>query len=307
MTDDPAPVDADDVESDASARSDATESSETTDATESSETTDATGSTDAIDATASGDAVLEITGLEKQFGGVTALDGVDLTVGDGITGIIGPNGAGKTTFFNCLTGFHEPDAGSIRFRGEDISGDAPSSIAADGLVRTFQIPRELAKMTVRENLLLAPRDQRGERLVRTWLRDDEFATDEIRTRERAREMAAFLELDHLMDEHAGNLSGGQRKLLELARVLLTDPDVVLLDEPLAGVNPTLERKILDRIHDLADEGYSFLFVEHDIDTIMDTCETVVVLHQGRVLTAGDPEAVRSDDRVIEAYLGGDGA
>jgi branched-chain amino acid transport system ATP-binding protein len=251
-----------------------------------------------------GDPILDVEGLAKSFGGVTALAGVDLTVDPGITGLIGPNGAGKTTFFDCVTGFTAPDAGTVRFLGRDVTGASPSELAERGLVRTFQIPRELGQMTVRENLQLAPTGQSGEALVRTWLRGGSFGEDERRVRRRAREMAEFLELDHLLDERAGNLSGGQRKLLELARVLLTDPDVVLLDEPLAGVNPTLERKILERIHDLDEEGYSFLFIEHDIDTIMQTCETVVVLHQGRVLTAGDPERVRSDERVIEAYLGG---
>jgi branched-chain amino acid transport system ATP-binding protein len=248
--------------------------------------------------------ILDVSGLRKSFGGVTALDGVDLTVEPGITGLIGPNGAGKTTLFDCVTGVLSPDAGTVHFLGEDVTGAPPSAVAEAGLVRTFQIPRELGKMTVRENLQLAPTAQSGERLTNTWLRDEDFAADERRVRRRAVEMAEFLELDHLLDERASNLSGGQRKLLELARVLLTDPDVVLLDEPLAGVNPTLERKILDRIDDLESQGYSFLFIEHDIDTIMETCETVVVLHQGAVLTKGDPEAVRTDERVIEAYLGG---
>jgi branched-chain amino acid transport system ATP-binding protein len=265
-------------------------------------TTDATGQTEAA---ASDVPDLEIDDVDKQFGGITALDGVDLTVGSGITGLIGPNGAGKTTLFDCVTGYHAPDTGTIRFRGDDITGDRPSTVARQGLVRTFQIPRELAEMTVLENLLLAPRGQSGERLRRSWLRGETFAADERRVRERAREMAAFFELDHLLDEPAGNLSGGQRKLLELARALLTDPDMVLLDEPLAGVNPTLEEKILDRIHDLESEGYAFLIVEHDIDVIMAHCERVVVMHQGRVLTSGDPEDVKSDERVIEAYLGGE--
>jgi branched-chain amino acid transport system ATP-binding protein len=250
------------------------------------------------------DPILAVRGLERSFGGVTALDGVDLTVEPGITGLIGPNGAGKTTFFDCVTGFLTPDAGTVEFRGRDVTGASAARLAERGLVRTFQIPRELGGMTVRENLQLAPTGQSGEGLVRTWLRDGAFAADEREVRRRAREMAAFLELDGLLDERAATLSGGQRKLLELARVLLTEPEVVLLDEPLAGVNPTLERKILERIHDLESEGYSFLFIEHDIDTIMETCETVVVLHRGRVLTAGDPERVRTDERVIEAYLGG---
>jgi branched-chain amino acid transport system ATP-binding protein len=255
--------------------------------------------------TAPEDAYIEVDGIEKRFGGITALDGVDLRVGDGITGLIGPNGAGKTTLFDVITGYHDPDGGTVRFRGADITGERPAGVAGQGLVRTFQIPRELADMTVLENLLLAPRNQSGEGLARSWLRGDRFAADERRVRERAHEMAAFFELDHLLEEPAGNLSGGQRKLLELARALLTDPEMVLLDEPLAGVNPTLEEKILDRLHELAAGGYAFLLVEHDIDVIMVHCERVVVMHQGQVLTSGDPEAVRSDERVIEAYLGGE--
>lgn len=251
------------------------------------------------------DPVLSVDDLEKHFGGITALDGVDLTIDTGITGLIGPNGAGKTTFFNCVTGYLEPDAGTVRFGGQDVTTDGPAAKAQSGLVRTFQIPRELPEMTVRENLLLAPQGQSGENLTSAWLRGDSFDRDERRVREDAHEMAEFLELDHLLDEPAGSLSGGQRKLLELARVLLTEPDLVLLDEPLAGVNPTLEQKILDRIHDLETQGLTFLFVEHDIDVIMEHCDTVVVMHRGRVLTQGDPEDVRTDERVIEAYLGGD--
>ena len=251
------------------------------------------------------DPILRIEGITKRFGGITALRGVDLTVDSGITGLIGPNGAGKTTLFNCLTGFHKPDEGRVRLYDADITGEEPPTVAQQGMVRTFQIPRELAEMTVFENLLLAPMNQRGERLRGAWARGDRFVEEERSIRERARETAAFFEIDHLLDEPAGSLSGGQRKLLEIARALLTDPDIVLLDEPLAGVNPTLERKILGRIEELVADGYSFLLIEHDIDLIMDNCERVVVMHQGEVLTTGPPEAVQSDERVIEAYLGGD--
>lgn len=251
------------------------------------------------------DIILRIEGITKQFGGITALDEVDLTVDPGITGLIGPNGAGKTTLFNCLTGFQKPDDGRVHLYETDITGKEPPAIAQQGMTRTFQIPRELADMTVFENLLLAPMNQHGERLRGAWVRGDQFVKEEQMVRERAREIAAFFEIDHLLDEPAGSLSGGQRKLLEIARVLLTDPDIVLLDEPLAGVNPTLEQKILGRIEDLVEDGYSFLLIEHDIDLIMENCERVVVMHQGTVLTTGPPETVQSDERVIEAYLGGD--
>ena len=249
------------------------------------------------------DPVLEVRDLRKSFGGITALDGLDASIEQGITGLIGPNGAGKTTFFNCVTGYLSPDAGSVEFHGTDVTGDRTPSIVREGLVRTFQIPRELENMTVRENLLLAPRGQAGERLTSAWTRTGDFVEDERRTRREAVEMAEFFELDHLLDEDAGNLSGGQRKLLELARVLLTDPEMVLLDEPLAGVNPTLERKILDRIHELESQGQTFLFVEHDIDVIMAHSDHVIVMHQGEKLTEGEPDSVRNDQRVIDAYLG----
>ena len=250
--------------------------------------------------------MLRTRGLTRRFGGLVAVDHVDFELGENeLCSLIGPNGAGKTTLFNCITGFLEPDGGQVRFAGEDITGARPAALAQQGLVRTFQIPRELESMTVRENLLLATPDQFGERLTGTWRRGERFADDERRARRRAEETAEFFELDHLLDEPAGNLSGGQRKLLELARALLTDPDMLLLDEPMAGVNPSLQRKILDRIHDLEEQGYAFLLVEHDIDVIMEHCERVIVLHRGEQLTAGTPEEVRTDERVIEAYLGGE--
>ena len=250
------------------------------------------------------DPILEVRDVERYFGGITALDHASFDVEPGITGLIGPNGAGKSTMFDCITGFLEPHGGTVRFRGEDITDERPPTVAERGLVRTFQIPRELPEMTVRENLALAPKRQSGERLVTTWTRGGDYYADEREAQRRAVEMAERLEIGHLLDSPAGDLSGGQRKLLELARALLTEPDLVLLDEPLAGVNPTLENKILDHIQRLEAEGYSFLFIEHDIDVIMEHCQEVVVMHQGAVLTSGDPEAVRSDERVVEAYLGG---
>jgi ABC-type branched-subunit amino acid transport system ATPase component len=251
------------------------------------------------------DPLLEVEGVDRFFGGITALDGATFDVDPGITGLIGPNGAGKSTMFDCITGFRDPHAGTIRFRGTDITGMAPSAVADRGVVRTFQIPHELPEMTVRENLALAPRDQSGERLVSAWTRGGDYQADERRAQSRAVEMAERFEIGHLLDTPAGELSGGQRKLLELARALLTEPDLVLLDEPLAGVNPTLEEKILEHIESLTAEGYSFLFIEHDIDVIMEHCQEVIVMHRGSVLTRGEPEAVRTDERVIEAYLGGD--
>ena len=258
------------------------------------------------DPTAEVDVPLRVENLEKRFGGIVAVDGASFTVERGsITGLIGPNGAGKSTTFNCITGVHRPDGGRVVFNGEDITGLDPETIANHGLVRTFQIARELPEMTVLENMMLAPKDQRGETL---WRSVFPFARrsvveQEEELRERVWETLEFFELDHLAEEYAGNLSGGQRKLLELARALLTEPDMLLLDEPMAGVNPSLERKLLERIHTLREQGYTFLLVEHDMDVIMENCEHVIVMHQGKVLAEGSAAEIKSNDRVIDAYLG----
>ncbi len=251
---------------------------------------------------------LRVRNLRKTFGGIVAVDDASFAVETGsLTGLIGPNGAGKSTTFNCITGAHKPDSGTVEFQGELITGLRPDQVANRGLVRTFQIARSLEEMTVLENLMLAPKGQIGETLWRSVVPGarGKVVEQEEELRERVWETLEFFEIDHLATENAGNLSGGQRKLLEMARAMMTDPDMLLLDEPLAGVNPTLERKLLARIHDLQDEGYTFLLVEHDMDVIMKHCERVIVMHQGSVLAEGDPEAIRNDERVIEAYLGED--
>ena len=254
------------------------------------------------------DEPLRVDGLEKRFGGITAVDGASFGVERGtLTGLIGPNGAGKSTTFNLITGVHEPDAGRVRFAGDDITGLPTYAIAQRGLVRTFQIARELGGMTVMENMMLAPKGQSGEALWRSVtpgaragvVREEETLV------ERVWEMLDFFDIEHLAAEEAGGLSGGQRKLLEMARALLTDPDVLLLDEPFAGVNPSLERRLLDQIHALREQGYTFLLVEHDMDLIMEHCEHVIVMHQGKILTQGPPAEVRANESVIEAYLGED--
>ncbi|QLG62449.1 ABC transporter ATP-binding protein [Halorarum salinum] len=251
---------------------------------------------------------LVVRDLRKTFGGITAVDGASFSVEAGsLTGLIGPNGAGKSTTFNLITGVHKPTGGTVRFRGEDITGMSTPRIANRGLVRTFQIARELEEMTVLENMMLAPKGQIGERFwysVLPGLRGRVIEQEE-ELRERAWRQLEFFEIDHLAEEYAGNLSGGQRKLLEMARALLTDPELVLLDEPLAGVNPTLEEKLLDRIHELREQGNTFLLVEHDMDVIMENCERVIVMHQGQVLAEGAPAEITGDERVVEAYLGGD--
>jgi len=254
------------------------------------------------------DALLAVEDLRKSFGGIHAVDGATFGVAEGsLTALIGPNGAGKSTTFNLVTGVHRPDSGRVVFDGTDITRKRTYQIASQGLVRTFQIARELDEMTVLENLMLAPRHQSGEALWRSVLPGARrgVVREERELRERAWETLEFFELDHLAEEHAGNLSGGQRKLLEMARVLMTDPEMVLLDEPMAGVNPTLSEKLLDRIHDLKAEGYTFLLVEHDMDIVMEHCDPIIVMHQGTVLTTGPPEAVKRDERVLEAYLGGE--
>jgi ABC-type branched-subunit amino acid transport system ATPase component len=251
---------------------------------------------------------LRVDGLSKNFGGIIAVDDASFQVEKGtMTGLIGPNGAGTSTTFNCITGVHEPTAGEVRFEGVDITGLAPNEVANRGLVRTFQIARELEEMTVIENMLLAPKGQRGEALWRSIMPFTRRSVikQEEEILEECWDMLEFFEIDHLAHEYAGNLSGGQRKLLELARALLTEPTMLLLDEPFAGVNPSLEERLLDHIHELREEGYTFLIVEHDMDLIMENCEHVIVMHQGTVLTEGAPAEVKSNERVIEAYLGGE--
>ena len=249
---------------------------------------------------------LVVKNLRKTFGGIVAVDDASFDVESGtITGLIGPNGAGKSTTFNCITGALEPDSGTVHFKGEDITGLRPDEVANRGLVRTFQIARALDEMTVLENLMLSPKAQLGEKMWRSVfpVARRDVVTQEEELRERVWETLEFFEIDHLAEESAGNLSGGQQKLLEMSRAMMTEPDMLLLDEPMAGVNPTLEEKLLERIHDLREQGYTFLLVEHDMDVIMENCERVIVMHQGTVLADGTPDDVRSDEQVIDAYLG----
>lgn len=320
-----------------------------------------------------GDSLLRVENLEKHFGGITAVDGASFELEKGkITGLIGPNGAGKTTTFNLLSGFYDPDGGSIWFKDqllsdlmkpsfeekliwsaaaggtfalagigvagqystgmlslgggalvgfglglgmyhgqqiyreskENFAPNRPFQLANHGLSRTFQITRELENMTVLENLMIGANFERGESLRNVWLRPSKVEEEEETVIERAYEILELLQLSHLTNEYGSNLSGGQRKLLELGRVLMTDPDLVLLDEPVAGVNPSLRNNLLKRIEDLKDEGYSFCIVEHDMEVIMSVSDKVIVMDQGDVLVEGPPEIIREDERVIDAYLGG---
>ncbi|MDE2614638.1 MAG: ABC transporter ATP-binding protein [Burkholderiales bacterium] len=249
--------------------------------------------------------MLEVRDLVKEFGGLHAVDGVSFTLAaHTITGLIGPNGAGKTTLFNTIAGVHRPTSGTISFLGRAIGGESPHRIFDAGLVRTFQIPRPFAGMTVLENVMLVPSAQAGERFWNNWFGRTRVRAQESAVRERAREVLQFVGLERLAGEFAKNLSGGQQKLLELARVLMAEPQLILLDEPGAGVNPTLLVTIMDKLHELHARGITFLIIEHNMDLVMQLCDPVLVLAQGRLLLEGKPEIVRNDPRVLEAYLGG---
>jgi branched-chain amino acid transport system ATP-binding protein len=250
------------------------------------------------------DPLLTIRGVRKRFGGLHALDGVSLDVGDGsITGLIGPNGAGKTTLFEVVSGLLAPDSGEIRLASVRLDGVPAHEIARRGLARTFQIPRPLARLTVLENLLVYAKDQPAERLRGLVTRRATIARQESLLESRAREILALTDLDGLRDAPAGTLSGGQKKLLELARTLMARPSLILLDEPGAGVNPTLMRSLVSAIRALHDRGMTFLVIEHDMDLVAELCDPVIVLAAGRTLAEGPFAEVRRDPRVLEAYLG----
>jgi branched-chain amino acid transport system ATP-binding protein len=242
--------------------------------------------------------------LTKAFGGPPVVDGVSFTLKRGtITGLIGPNGAGKTTLFNLVAASLKPDAGQLTLDGARIDGLRPDEVFARGLARTFQIPRPFPAMTVLENVMLAPQAQAGERFWANWLRPGAVAAEERRNRERAMHWLDFVGLSRLAGEPARVLSGGQRKLLELARVLVAEPRLILLDEPAAGVAPPLLATIMAKIAELNARGTTFLIIEHNMDLVMRLCRPVMVLAAGRLLLEGAPEEVRRDPRVVEAYLG----
>ncbi|CAB5153637.1 Branched-chain amino acid ABC transporter, ATP-binding protein LivG (TC 3.A.1.4.1) [Olavius algarvensis associated proteobacterium Delta 3] len=250
--------------------------------------------------------MLEVNHVTKSFGGVSAVAECSLNVAQGsITALIGPNGAGKTTLFNIITGHYKPDNGQILFQGRRIDGLRPDQVFKQKIYRTFQITREFAQMTVLENLMLIPPRQVGENIWNTWFRVKTVKEQEARLQEKALEVLGFVELLELKDEYAGSLSGGQKKLLELARSMMADPQLVLLDEPGAGVNPTLMRKLTANIRKLCQERQiTFFLIEHDMDLVMELCNPVIVMSEGKKLMEGTPGEVRQDERVLEAYLGG---
>jgi ABC-type branched-subunit amino acid transport system ATPase component len=248
--------------------------------------------------------MLEVSGLVKTFGSLRAVDGVDLAIEAGtITGLIGPNGAGKTTLFNLIAGALAPEAGAVRFLGDRIDRLTPDRIFAKGLARTFQVPRPFPQMTVLENLMLVPLRQAGERFWNNWVRAGRVRDEERRARDHAMAVLELCDLAAKAGELAGRLSGGQQKLLELARVLVAEPRLVLLDEPAAGVNPVLLETLVDRIVRLHERGVTFLVIEHNIDLVMTVCRPVVVMAQGQLIYHGDAAGVRRDRRVLDAYLG----
>jgi branched-chain amino acid transport system ATP-binding protein len=248
--------------------------------------------------------VVEARGVTMRFGGLTAVDGMSITLRRGeLLGLIGPNGAGKTTLFNILAGSLKPTEGAIRIADRDVAQEGPERRIARGLARTFQIPRPFAEMTVLENVLTGGQRQGGEQIWMNFLRPRRVASEEKAAIDKARSLLDFVTLSALEHEPARVLSGGQRKLLELARVLMADPEILLLDEPAAGVNPTLLEFIIGRVQALNASGKSILLIEHNMDMVARLCGRVVVMAAGRHLTEGAPAGVAGNPAVIEAYLG----
>jgi branched-chain amino acid transport system ATP-binding protein len=249
--------------------------------------------------------MIVVEDLHKHFGGFHAVDGASIEIAGGsITGLIGPNGAGKTTLFNVIAGRLPPTSGKVYMDGEDITGLPPHDLFHKGLLRTFQIAHEFGSMTVRENLMMVPAGQAGETLWNAWFRRGAVAVEERLLRDKADEVLDFLTISHLADEKASNISGGQKKLLELGRTMMVDAKIVFLDEVGAGVNRTLLNTIADAIIRLNKErGYTFCVIEHDMDFIGRLCDPVIVMAEGKVLAQGTVDQVKNDERVIEAYLG----
>jgi len=249
--------------------------------------------------------MIRVENLHMHFGGIHAVDGASLEIAKGsITGLIGPNGAGKTTLFNCIAGAYAPTSGRVFLDDQDITGLSPHELFARGLLRTFQIAHEFSTLTVRENLMMVPGNQAGETLWKNWIGGSQVREQEAQTARKADEVIEFLNIQQVADEFAGNLSGGQKKLLELGRTMMVDAKIVFLDEVGAGVNRTLLNTIGDAILRLKrDHGYTFCMIEHDMDFISRLCDPVIVMAEGKVLTQGTAAEVKANEAVIEAYLG----
>jgi len=253
-------------------------------------------------------ALLDVRGASKSFGGLKAVHHCSLQVHEGsITGLIGPNGAGKTTLFNVISGIYAPEEGSIWFQGQEITGLRPHVICRRGLARTFQLARGLNQMSVLENMMLAPKEQLGERLVHAVLQGRRVWDQERTNYDRALELTQILGLYEWRNAPASSLSGGQRKMLEVGRALMTNPRLLLLDEPAAGASTEEVHKLLDYLADVRQRGITLFIVEHKMDVIMTLCDTIIVMNYGSVLTSGPPEAIQKDQRVIEIYLGTEAA
>src|SRR3954451_22340084 len=249
------------------------------------------------------DPAIVVDGVTRTFGGLTAVavDHLEIQRG-GITGLIGPNGAGKTTLFNLLTGFDQPNPGTGSFDGRHLAKPKPHQVARLGVVRTFQLTKALSRLTVLQNMLLGAQDQRGEGFFRALV-PGIWRGQERENTEKAMDLLQRFKLDTKKDDFAGTLSGGQRKLLEMARALMSDPQVVMLDEPMAGVNPALTQSLLGHVKDLREQGMTVIFVEHDMDVVRDISDWVVVMAAGRIIAEGPPESISQNQAVVDAYLG----
>jgi branched-chain amino acid transport system ATP-binding protein len=248
--------------------------------------------------------LFETDGLTKRFGGLTAVDDVSVSVESGeLVGLIGPNGAGKTTLFDCVTGYLDPTAGSVAFAGTDVTGRSPEGVAREGLIRTFQHSRPLTTLTVRENVMAAATDHPGERTLPALVQGSSVRTREREVRARADRLLDRFDLADRADDYAGRLSGGERKILEIARSLMLDPDLLMLDEPYAGISGETVTQVSSYIRELNDEGMTFVIIEHGLESLVELVDRLIVLNEGEVLADGPAEAVVTDERVINVYTG----